>query len=55
MIEYYNKERGDKDLFSNIESGHHECDKLKKKGGHLVRDDGGSTQQFNFVRLITKQ
>ena len=37
IVEYFNEERRKRDLF-NIESGHHEWDKLKMKGGHFEWD-----------------
>ena len=35
LVEYFNEERGEMNLFPNIESEHLGWDKLKKKGEHL--------------------
>lgn len=37
VIEYFNHEREDKDLFSYIENWHLELDKLKSKCRHLYK------------------
>ena len=47
IVEYFNDKRGEKDLFSNIERGHIEWNKLKEKCGHLKCDRGS-------ICLITK-
>ena len=40
LVEYFNKERGERDLFPNIENKYLEWDKLIMKDGHLERDVG---------------
>ena len=48
VVEYFSEESGEKDLFSNIESGHLVLDKLKRKGGHLELDGGSTASEYGI-------